>query len=182
VAALVYAVLGAADVALTEALVGTMLAITLYAVAARSSLAMRLGITEDSKTALKTEPGKQTGSAQTGQSRFVGIVEDLRSVLVKRHMRLELVTYPNARSLHQALADKEIHGTCVPRIPLEQADLAPEADVDEPLPIQITIRIRRLYDILKTELSSSKTVLIYMQTTDDKSSEKEATESVETHP
>ncbi|PSB13086.1 hypothetical protein C7B76_21020, partial [filamentous cyanobacterium CCP2] len=38
VAALVYAVLGGADVALTEALVGTMLAITLYAVAGRSSL------------------------------------------------------------------------------------------------------------------------------------------------
>ncbi|NJK30310.1 MAG: DUF4040 domain-containing protein, partial [Acaryochloris sp. SU_5_25] len=33
VAAMLYAVLGAADVALTEALVGTMLAITLYAVA-----------------------------------------------------------------------------------------------------------------------------------------------------
>jgi putative multicomponent Na+:H+ antiporter subunit B len=47
VAALVYAVLGAADVALTEALVGTMLAITLYAVAVRSSLIMKLGILED---------------------------------------------------------------------------------------------------------------------------------------
>jgi putative multicomponent Na+:H+ antiporter subunit B len=32
VAALVYAILGAADVALTEALMGTLLAITLYAV------------------------------------------------------------------------------------------------------------------------------------------------------
>lgn len=38
VAALVYAVLGAADVALTEALVGTMLSTTLYAVAVRSSM------------------------------------------------------------------------------------------------------------------------------------------------
>ncbi len=47
VAALVYAVLGAADVALTEALVGTMLAITLYVVAVRSSLVMRLGILKD---------------------------------------------------------------------------------------------------------------------------------------
>src|SRR5512146_3262382 len=46
VAALVYAVLGGADVALTEALVGTMLAITLYAVAVRSSLVMRLGVVE----------------------------------------------------------------------------------------------------------------------------------------
>ena len=47
VAALVYAVLGAADVALTEALVGTMLAITLYAVAVRSSLVMRIGVLKD---------------------------------------------------------------------------------------------------------------------------------------
>ena len=44
IAALVYALLGAADVALTEALVGTMLAITLYAVAVRSSLVLKLGI------------------------------------------------------------------------------------------------------------------------------------------
>ena len=38
VAALVFAVLGAADVALTQALMGTLLAITLYAIAVRSSL------------------------------------------------------------------------------------------------------------------------------------------------
>lgn len=38
VASLVYAILGAADVALTEALVGTMLSTTLYAIAVRSSM------------------------------------------------------------------------------------------------------------------------------------------------
>lgn len=43
VAALVYALLGAADVALTEALVGTLLSTTLYAVALRSSMVLRLG-------------------------------------------------------------------------------------------------------------------------------------------
>ena len=42
VAALIYALLGAADVALTEALVGTLLSTTLYAVALRSSMALRL--------------------------------------------------------------------------------------------------------------------------------------------
>ena len=50
VAALVYAVLGAADVALTEALVGTMLAVTLYLIAVRSSLVMRLGIIKGMET------------------------------------------------------------------------------------------------------------------------------------
>ena len=49
VAALVYAVLGGADVALTEALVGTMLAITLYVVAVRSSLVVRLGVLKEMK-------------------------------------------------------------------------------------------------------------------------------------
>ncbi|MFN3360392.1 MAG: hydrogenase subunit MbhD domain-containing protein, partial [Pseudanabaenaceae cyanobacterium] len=43
VSALVYALLGAADVSLTDALVGTMLSITLYAIAVRSSLSMRIG-------------------------------------------------------------------------------------------------------------------------------------------
>jgi putative multicomponent Na+:H+ antiporter subunit B len=42
VAALIYALLGAADVALTEALVGTLLSTTLYAVALRSSMVLRL--------------------------------------------------------------------------------------------------------------------------------------------
>lgn len=37
-AALTYALFGAADVALTEALVGTLLSMTLYAIAIRSSL------------------------------------------------------------------------------------------------------------------------------------------------
>ncbi|WLT40134.1 DUF4040 domain-containing protein [Synechocystis sp. B12] len=44
VAALIYTLLGAADVALTEALVGTMLSVTLFAVAVRSSLVLRLGV------------------------------------------------------------------------------------------------------------------------------------------
>ena len=49
VAALVYATLGGADVALTEALVGTMLGTTLYIVSVRSSLVMRLGIVDRAK-------------------------------------------------------------------------------------------------------------------------------------
>jgi putative multicomponent Na+:H+ antiporter subunit B len=42
VATLLYALLGAPDVALTEALVGTLLSTTLYAIALRSSMALRL--------------------------------------------------------------------------------------------------------------------------------------------
>jgi putative multicomponent Na+:H+ antiporter subunit B len=47
VATLLYALLGAPDVAITEALVGTLLSTTLYAVALRSSMALRL---EDRRT------------------------------------------------------------------------------------------------------------------------------------
>jgi len=48
VATLLYALLGAPEVALTEALVGTLLSTTLYAVALRSSMALRL---EDRRSA-----------------------------------------------------------------------------------------------------------------------------------
>ncbi|MCT0231541.1 DUF4040 domain-containing protein [Synechococcus sp. CS-1324] len=46
VATLLYALLGAPDVAITEALVGTLLSTTLYAVALRSSMALRLSFPE----------------------------------------------------------------------------------------------------------------------------------------
>jgi putative multicomponent Na+:H+ antiporter subunit B len=46
VAALVFAVLGA-DVALTQALIGTLFAITLYVIAVRLSLVRRLGVIGD---------------------------------------------------------------------------------------------------------------------------------------
>ncbi len=57
VASLIYALLGAADVALTEALVGTLLSTTLYAIALRSSMVFRLtlqpgGQLDDSRRAL----------------------------------------------------------------------------------------------------------------------------------
>ena len=44
VAVMVYATFGAADVALTEALVGTLLTVVLFAIAVRTSLAVRIGV------------------------------------------------------------------------------------------------------------------------------------------
>jgi putative multicomponent Na+:H+ antiporter subunit B len=49
VATLIYALLGAADVALTEALVGTLLSTTLYAIALRSSMVFRLTLVDGSQ-------------------------------------------------------------------------------------------------------------------------------------
>ncbi|MDX2255774.1 MAG: hydrogenase subunit MbhD domain-containing protein [Pseudanabaenaceae cyanobacterium bins.39] len=55
VSALVYTVLGAADVALTEALVGAFLATMLYVVAVRSSLVLRLGVMKEIAIAQELE-------------------------------------------------------------------------------------------------------------------------------
>lgn len=143
-AALIYAVLGAPDVALTEALVGTMLSIMLYAVAVRSSMVMRLGIVEEAHSPLDLK-----------SDRFTQLQEELRLILNRYALRLELVPYPNLQMLHQALIDKEIHGTCI------QPD-SPNPHESEDTPYQMTIRIERLYQILQGGLSPSITHLTYL--------------------
>ena len=75
VAALLYALLGAADVALTEALVGTLLSTTLYAVALRSSMVLRLGCRDP-------------------QALPPALLEQLRRWLAPASLRLELVAQP----------------------------------------------------------------------------------------
>jgi putative multicomponent Na+:H+ antiporter subunit B len=140
IATMVYAVLGAADVALTEALVGTTLAITLYAIAVRSSLVMRLGVLEQKDRAEEVA--------------LADLMTELRRVLQQRHLRLELVPFTNAKALHRALSDREVHATCESRSPL---DCHPE----QHLPYQILIRVQRLYDIFKDELPEAG-ILNYM--------------------
>ena len=156
VAALVYAILGAADVALTEALVGTMLAITLYVIAVRSSLVMRLGILQE----LETER----------ESYFTEIISNLKKVINKYHLRLELVQYPNPQALEKALMAKEVHATCTK---LEQ--LEPDSDLEESRfagrqLYKTAIRVRRLFEILQTELTLPETTLTYVNVsnTEDK--------------
>ncbi|URR36383.1 DUF4040 domain-containing protein [Thermosynechococcus sp. HN-54] len=96
VAALLYAILGAADVALTEALVGTMLSIMLYAVAVRSSLVLRLGILA---SALSTDS-------------LDHLLEAIREAVAPYHLRVELIIYPTFEQLKIALQDREIHALC----------------------------------------------------------------------
>ncbi len=139
VAALVYAVLGAADVALTEALVGTMLAITLYVVAVRSSLVMRLGILEEVET--ETD------------SYLEELIASLRKVINQYHLRLELVKYPHHQALEQALMTKEVHAICRKPEPLE-----PDTDRT----YHTAIRVHRLFEIMQTELTSVNTTLTYV--------------------
>jgi putative multicomponent Na+:H+ antiporter subunit B len=140
IAALVYAILGAGDVALTEALVGTMLAITLYVVAVRSSLVMRLGI-------LKETQGET-------EIYLAEIIANLRKVINQHHLRLELIEYPNQKALNQALIAKEVHGTCCKS---EQLPLH-----DEPT-YNTTIRVRHLFEIMQTELSLPNIILTHIK-------------------
>lgn len=173
VAALVYAVLGAADVALTEALVGTMLAMMLYAVAVRSSLVMRLGVLadKDMEAEEKAEEDPQFGE----------LIEEFKAIVGKHHLRLELVPYTSTRSLRQALAKKEVHTICVERSHLKPKDVHPvEGDLEKPI-YQTTTRIQRLYNILQSELSTPTTNLMYEKSSDRKASEPKAPDLEEAH-
>lgn len=131
VAALVYAVLGAADVALTEALVGTMLAITLYVVAVRSSLVMRLGVV---KAPRETEP------------EFEALISRLRDSLNQYYLRLELVNYSTPQALEEALMMQAVHGICT-----DSKAVAHVGDRSERW--LIIVRVRRLLEILQTDFS-----------------------------
>lgn len=147
VAALVYALFGAADVALTEALVGTMLSITLYAVAVRSSMSMRLGIVETENNPVST---------------YETFFASLRSQLKNSHLRLEIVPFPQETALQTALANKEIHAiftdpeTQLSTVP---ANLAHSSGC-------LQVRVRRLYEILLGSLSNDSVDLRFTDVDD----------------
>ncbi len=155
IAALVYVVLGAADVALTEALMGTLLAITLYAVAVRSSLVLRLGVLEDGTNQLESEID------------FLEIMAEFRKILEKRHMRLELVPYYDKQALERAFMEKEIHGTFTRLSAIEAGNssnlnaVAVDLDIEKRV-YHTTTRIQRIYDIMEAELFSPQTTLSYV--------------------
>ncbi|MFS8968635.1 DUF4040 domain-containing protein [Synechococcus sp. 'PEA 65AY6A-5F PE A'] len=134
IAALIYALFGAADVALTEALVGTMLSITLYAIAVRSSLSMRLGVLEDSPLlAARTSVAQQ-------------LLQQMRQGLQQYHMRLELAVYGSAEALLAALHSREVHTIA----------LEPDEEVAE---YRLVTRVPRLQAILTQQALLSEVLL-----------------------
>jgi putative multicomponent Na+:H+ antiporter subunit B len=149
VAALVDAILGAADVALTEALMGSMLATTLYAVAVRSSMVMRLGVIQDESIEAQDRDCEK-------------IIDNLRAVVNKHYLRLEIVPYTNTQALQRALIDKEVHAT----ISTAQSQQNGLGDGEKMHPYHTTTRIQRLYDIMQTELSTPQTILSYVNVSD----------------
>jgi putative multicomponent Na+:H+ antiporter subunit B len=151
ISALTYAMLGAADVAITEALVGTLLAIMLYAVAVRSSLVFRLGILQE----ISTHLDNPSFECLEEVSSFQDLLAGLRSVFAKHYMRVELLPYADRSQLQQALLTKEVHGICISLDPLPPS--APHRPIEQH---QLKVRLRRLYDILNAELVSPTTRLI----------------------
>lgn len=155
IAALIYSVFGAADVALTEALMGTMLAITLYAVAVRSSLVMRLGVLEEETVESDGDVLKVELTVESPRD-FNSLMKDFRRIFSKYYLRVEVVPFTSVEGLHRALMEKEVHATCVPVL-----DNSPETKH-----YQTVTRIQRLYDIMQAEISSVNTSLSYKDATD----------------
>jgi putative multicomponent Na+:H+ antiporter subunit B len=158
-AALIYTVLGAADVALTEALVGTLLAITLYAIAVRSSLVLRLGILKDEAIIANADqvstPNNSPNNLPNNSSNYFSqLIADIRSIFSKRHMRVELIAYPDKADLQQALINKEVHVICI-------RSSSKQRQQQDQQPYSTTTRLRRLYEIMQPELASSLTELNY---------------------
>lgn len=147
VAALIYAVLGAADVALTEALVGTMLAITLYVVAVRSSLIMRLGI-------LQTDA--------ESERYFTELIAKIRKIIKQHYLRLEIIEYSDTLALETALQAEEIHAICVNDEQKESSGKNGTAVLNMKQTYQTKIRVRRLFEIMEQELVFPDTTVNYI--------------------
>ena len=179
IAALVYALFGAADVALTEALVGTMLAITLYAVAVRSSLELRLGIVgqpedlheEDLEEGIagnwdevdaaerKTrtvprslvDPILRSVNTEDDPPEFEPLLQELRGFCGKHYLRLELFFFPDRHALDQALAAREVHAVATAFFAGQSTAETGSKDSDRPY--GLTVRVERLHELMQQELN-----------------------------
>lgn len=159
VAALIYAILGAGDVALTEAMVGTMLAVTLYVIAVRSSLIMRLGI-------LEAETEKKKSIKTRTESYLDELIASIRKIINKHHLRLELVPYPNLTALEQGLKAKEVHAICTQQPVLATLDETNNTTTETQVVYHTAIRVQRLFEIMQSELTCPDTNLTYVSVND----------------
>ena len=147
VASLIYALLGAADVALTEALVGTMLSVTLYAVAVRSSMSLRLGVLE--------------GDESSPPDPYQPLLAGLRKLLLAHHIRLERIAYPTPQALQTALMAKDIHAICVAHTTSLHNKEPRDTQLQDThvllspsqAPFLLQIRVHRLYDLIQANLT-----------------------------
>ncbi len=111
-AVLAYAVLGAPDVALTEALVGTFLTVVLFAVTVRSTLVLRLGRLSGTDELPADHP--------------------LRRLCAAYKLRLKSTAYRSEEQLAEALCAGEIDAVFVLPGMAATAQLAASAPADAP--------------------------------------------------
>ena len=97
IAALTYTLFGAADIALTEALMGTMLSVTLYAIAVRSSMLLKIGVLESDQTGIDKE-----------------MYAAIERAIARHHLRLEILSYDSSQAMQTALQKREIHTLYTP--------------------------------------------------------------------
>lgn len=92
VSALTYAALGAADVAVTEALMGSLLIIVLYTIAVRSTMVIRLGVVRPI--------GTPSASVETATAA-------IKAACRKKHLRFETTDYDMVEDAANALKNGE---------------------------------------------------------------------------
>ena len=172
VAALVYALFGAADVALTEALVGTMLSITLYAVAVRSSLSMRMGVLDQDSTP-QPEVADAASQGTAVPQLLAPLLSALNATLSHAHLRLEVMSYGERQTLEAAFMAGEIHTTC---IPTDHKTTAPSPQAEERPAYQLQTRVQRLYEIMQTGLPDALADLIYVESSSPNPSQSQPSE------
>jgi uncharacterized MnhB-related membrane protein len=98
VATLLYAVLGAPDVALTEALMGTFLVVLLYAITVRATLVVRVAV-----LAPETIPGTAPAAASCDPA-----VGPLRRCCHRHHLEVEFFPMADPLAAGEALAEGRV--------------------------------------------------------------------------
>ncbi len=105
IAALVYAVFGASDVALTEVLMGTFLMILLYAIAVRSSMLVRVGWIRD----------RERSAVSGGPSCDIAF-HPIQHCCRQHELETEFIGYDTADDLLQALRRGRIGAAYAPAV------------------------------------------------------------------
>lgn len=93
VAVMIYASFGAADVALTEALVGTLLTVILFAIAVRTSLAIRIGMLADDQRPAANHPLRRFCAVQRLYERWVSFESEGELVAELKAGRLDAACF-----------------------------------------------------------------------------------------
>ncbi len=103
VAALIYAAMGAPDVALTEALMGTLLTVLLYLIAVRSSMVVQIGW-------LETHESFPLPNGSACDPLF----EPIRRCCHSHSLELEIVRFTDRSAMNRALRRGHIHAVFGP--------------------------------------------------------------------